>query len=522
MNLCVELLDRRIEDGWGARVALREPSRGWTFQHLADETGRAGNVLREHGVRKGDRVITLLTDRLEQAAFILATIRLGALAVPLSELWRPNDLRALIADSGARLVVVEQSLSAALEEVRGDLGEVQTVIALDGAGPGQLDYAALHAAADPVCGFEECDIDDPAFLLYSAGGGDTAPKGVAHGHGTPVRAYAAYGTGVLGLTEHDKVFSAVKLASAYGLGAGLFFPLCAGAQSFLLPERARPKTMFEVLEVWRPTVFFATPSLYGQMVHDFEQADGAVAKGVCSSVRRCVSGGEALPARLMERFRGMFGVELLDGLGLTEAFHFVISNRPGAAKAGSSGLVLPGFEARVVGDDGRVLGPTEIGALEVRGPTVARRYWGRGDDGSTFRGDGWVHTHDRVLVDKDGNYFHCGRTDDLFKVSGKWVSPIEVEQTLLAHPAVWECAVVPAEDEDGLVKPLAYVVPNVGHAPGAELALELMEFVKREIAPYKYPRWIDFVEGLPKNAAGKLLRFKLRQVGRRQPTRPPT
>jgi benzoate-CoA ligase len=440
--------------------------------------------------------------------------------VPLSEIWRPNDLRALIADAGARLAVVEQTLAPALEEVHSHLPALETVIALGLPLVDELDYADLREQASPTAGYEDLDLEDPALLLYSAGGGDMAPKGIAHSHGTPVKAFTAYARDVLGLTDQDKVFSSVKLTSAYGLGAGFFFPLCAGAQSFLLPDRPRPMRIFEVLEVFRPSVFFATPSLYGMMLHDFDVAGGSVAKTVFQSVRRCVSGAEALPARLMERFKEKFGVELLDGMGLTEAFHFVLSNQPGAARPGSSGRVLPGFEARVVGEDGKPLGPTEIGALEVRGPTVAKRYWGRGDDGQTFRSDGWVHTHDRFFTDQDGFFFHCGRTDDLFKVGGKWVSPIEVEQTLLAHPAVWECAVVPAEDEDGLVKPLAYVVPNVGHTPGPQLAKDLMEFVKREIAPYKYPRWIDFVEALPKSAGGKLLRFKLRQVGRRQPTRP--
>jgi len=282
------------------------------------------------------------------------------------------------------------------------------------------------------------------------------------------------------------------------------FPLAAGAQSILLPQQPRSRAVLDVLTGLRPTLFIAAPSLFSQLLVDLKSSPPPV-----TSLRACVTGGEPVPGLLIERARECFGVEVLTGYGLTEAFHFVIATSPGNLRPGAAGQVVPGFEARVIGADGNPAPPREIGTLELRGPTLAARYWNREDDSQVSFRDGWLRTADRFFVDEDGTFFHCGRSDDLFKVSGKWVSPTEVERTLLAHEAVWECAVIGVEDENGLTKPLAYVVPNVDYGPDAELEKELIAHVKREIAPYKYPRWIEFVDSLPKGAHGKVLRFKL-------------
>jgi acyl-coenzyme A synthetase/AMP-(fatty) acid ligase len=338
---------------------------------------------------------------------------------------------------------------------------------------------------------------------------------VAHAQGTPLVAFRSYAQGVLSLGPGDRVLSLPKLATAYGLGAGLIFPLLARAESILLGGQPHSKQVFELLFSTQPTVMFATPSLYSQFTADAEK-DGAA--HLFGSLRACISGAENMPARLAQRLKQILGVEILGGFGLTEAFHFVTATPPGESRPGSAGKLLDGFEVRIVDEEGKPVGPDEIGTLEIKGPTVTPNYWNRLDDSQiTFRPDSWMRTADRFMVDREGYYFHCGRTDDLFKVGGKWVSPSEIERTLLAHESVWECAVIGVEDEEGLIKPAAFVVPNVGHAPGPELERALIQYVKKEIAPYKYPRWIQFVPSLPKGSHGKVLRYKL-QFKRRPAT----
>jgi benzoate-CoA ligase len=293
------------------------------------------------------------------------------------------------------------------------------------------------------------------------------------------------------------------LSTAFGLGLGLLFPLLGRAASCLLPARPRPRAVFDVLAACHPTVFAATPSLYGQMLHDYKQLQ-APRPEYFASVRHAVSGGEALPLQVSQRFEQVFGKKLLHGFGATEALHFVLSNCPGEERDGSAGKALPTVEARIVSPEGATLPPQEIGALELQAPQLSTGYWGQPPR------EGWLRTGDKFFVDEDGYYFYCGRGDDLFKVSGRWVAPSEIEETLLRHPAVWECAVVEGHDEDGLAQPVAYVVPNVGNTPSEHLATDLQIFVKKELAPYKYPRQVLFVEALPKGKDGRVQRWKLR------------
>jgi benzoate-CoA ligase family protein len=515
-NLAEQLLGDLAERG--SRVALREPMRSWTYGELAEEVARVGGALRALGVEAGDRVAVLMPDGLDAAASILGAIHIGATAVPLSELGRPNDIRTLVRDAGAVVAMVHASLEPTLDEIRDEVDSLREVVAVGGARGEERSYEALVAGARPVAAVDPGAT--PALLLYSAGPSDRAPRGVPHSHATPLTSFRSYAQAVLNLGPKDRVFSLVKLATAYGLGAGLIFPLAAGAESVLLPEQARTRAVFGMMDALPPSVLFATPSIYGQLLED-APAEGADKR--FASVRACVSGAEQLPALLHKRLRDRFHVDVLSGYGLTEAFHFVFANRPGGSRPGSSGPCLTGFDARLVSDDGHPVPAHEIGTLEIKGPTLTAGYWNLPDESSkAFRGE-WLRTEDRFLVDPDGYWFHCGRTDDLFKVGGKWVSPAEVERTLLQHEAVWECAVVGVEDENGLTKPLAYVVPNVGHHGGMQLERELIEYVKKEIAPYKYPRWIEFIDALPKAPSGKILRYKLpgrRPPRRRDPTAP--
>jgi benzoate-CoA ligase family protein len=510
-NLTRLLLDRHLAEGRGEAIAIREPKRAWSYARLADEVKRAGAVFASRGVRAGDRVAIAMHDSLEAAAAFLGAARIGALPVPLSTLLRAGDLRGILGDARPKVAVVHRDLAVLLEQVGEELpAPPELLVAASGTtsatSPGEHpDFMMMLARSEPIA---PCvDGDGPAMLLYSGGSG--AARGVPHGTAHVLASLEGWAHRVTGLSASDRVFSSAKLYTAYGLGAGLLFPLAAGAQSMLLPERARPRAVFTAMAQFKPTVFCAVPSLYGQMLHDF--AELTAPRPTCfESVRAAVSGAEPLPEGLWRKIKETFRVEVLHGFGSTEALHFFLSSRPGEIRPGASGKPLDGYEARVVDEAGAPVKGMEIGQLEVRGPSVATGYFGRGEDPAVFRPGGWLHTGDRFFVDGDGWYYHCGRVDDQFKVSGKWVAPTEVENALLLHPAVWECAVVGLEDPEGLTIPVAYVVANVGHEPTHELGHELMEFVKREIAPYKYPRRVEFVAELPKNAQGKVQRWRLR------------
>jgi benzoate-CoA ligase len=510
VNLTRALLDENLEAGRGEAMAVREPKRAWSYARLADEAGRVGNALASQGVQPGDRVALMLHDSLEAAAVFLGAARIGALPVPVPTLLRALDVRAILADARPKVAVVHADLAPLADEVCEELPAPPDVVVVASAGGPSTEHPELIelvAQADTRC--PPRDGDEPTMLLYS--GGASEAKGVPHGAAGVLAAFQAWGRNVIDLQPSDRLLATSKLTSAYGLGAGLLFPLAAGATTCLIPERARPRAVFQGLTHFHPTVFCATPSLYAQMLHDFQELTAPRLVSF-EGVRAAVSGAEPLTAELYRRIESTFHVPLVHGFGSTEALHFVLSARLGETRPGSAGRPLEGYQARVVDDAGHELKVEEIGRLEVRGPSVASSYWGRAEESKrTFR-DGWLRTGDRFFRDADGWFFHCGRVDDLFKVGGKWVAPTEVEQTLLAHPAVWECAVVGQEDTDGLTVPVAYVVTNVGHEPTHELGRELMEFVKREIAPYKYPRRVEFIAELPKNPQGKVLRWRLRQA----------
>jgi benzoate-CoA ligase len=509
MSVSANLAQTLVNGGLPHQPALFEPGREVSYGQLDDLSGRVGGALWGLGVRPGERVAVLMPDGVEAAASLLGAIRIGAVAVPISELGRANDLRAMLRDSGPVVAIVHASLEPVLDEIRREVPSLLEVIAVGGARGSERDFGQLLADAERVA-FHDSKPDDTALILYSAGADDREPRGIVHTHRSPLAAHEAYARDVLGLRREDRVLSTGKLATAYGLGAGLVFPLAAGASAVLLPGQPRSKDIFALVKQAQPTVIFATPSIYSQLLSD------ATVPAPLAGVRACVSGAEWLPAVLATRITARLGAEVLPGFGLTEAFHFVIASASGKVRPGSAGVPVPGVQARVVDDEGQPVAPLTIGTLELRTPSAGVAYWNRPEESrATFR-DGWIHTHDRFMVDDEGYFFHCGRTDGRFKVGGKWVSPAEVEDALLRHEAVWECAVIGVDDENGLTKPLALVVPNVGHAPGAELERALIEWVKQELSPYKYPRWIDFVDSLPKGAAGKVLRFKLAPLKRRR------
>lgn len=513
-NLAARLLSTAAEHGWGSRIALRETDRAWTYDDLTDRVTRVATALRTLRIAKGERVALYMRDSLDMAAAILGAIYAGMVAVPISELERPLQVRDYLNDSGAVAVVVDEKLEPVVDEIRGQVAGLREVLTTGNRAPGERDFHALVRGSAPAATAVSVEPTDTAFILYSAGGNVDGPRGVPHVHATPVNAFDSYANQVLGMSAQDRVFSVVRLSTAYGLGVGLFFPLLAGAEATLLPQQPRSEVLFDIIRQINPTVLFATPSLYSQLARDAEESGlAAPLKGL----RVSVSGAEGLPPKLIPKIKNALGTDVNVGYGLTEAFQFVISGVAGSGRPGACGRPVPGVEARIIDDDGNPVGPDVIGTLQIRGKTVLSHYWNPdgSEENDEFSG-GWFTTRDRFMSDEHGHYYHCGRVDELFKVGGKWVSPTEVERALIAHEAVWECAVIGAPDEDGLTKPLAFVVANIGHTAGDELQSTLREYVKSELAPYKYPRWIEFVATLPKGPHGKILRYKLRAGGARR------
>ena len=500
----------------GSRTALREGDRAWTFEELATHVGKLSGALRGLKLNRSERVLILMRDTMEMAAAILAVIHAGAVAVPVSELSTPDDVKEYVLHAAAVIAIVDDSHESVVDAVRTETPDLREVICVGAKLPGVQDYQAVVDAAEAMPPVDRGDTDT-ALLLYSAGSGPGELRAVPHSKRSIEAAYASFARDLLQLSAADRILSVARLSTAYGLGAGLLLPLAVQAESLLFPAQPHSQLLFQALESYKPTVLFATPSVYAQLAHDAEKQ--AIAKPL-SKLRHAVAGAEGMPERLIPRIRSVLGTEVVVGYGLTEIFQFALagrSNDPGA-RPGVCGKPLAGVQVRLVDDDGDPVGVDEIGTLELQCGSLFTGYWGGSTDSGVhdLRPDGWFTTRDRFMVDREGFYHHCGRVDDLFKVGGKWVSPAEVERALVAHEAVWEAAVIGTEDEEGLAKPLAFVVTNVGQEPGPKLEAELREYVKAVLSPYKYPRWIEFVDSLPRGPGGKLLRYKLRPARKRR------
>jgi benzoate-CoA ligase len=505
LNAASWFVDRNVDEGRGAVPALHSEGRTLAYADVQELVGRTGNALLELGIRREDRVLLLCLDAPEFVGAFWGAIKIGAVPVPVNTFLKPEEWLYCLDDSAARAVVVSAPLADAAAGIFTRAAHPPPVLVAGGSPGRHLSYEDRCARAKADLVAAATSRDDPAFWLYSSGS-TGAPKAAVHLQHDMVICSETFARHVVGIRSTDVVFSAAKLFFAYGLGAAGYFPASVGAQSVLHPQRMTPALAFEVLARHRPSLFFAGPALYAAMLASRD----APAREALASLRLCVSAGEALPADIFLRWKDRFGVEIIDGIGTTECLHMFISNRPGAVKPGSSGQPVPGYEAAIVDERGAPVAPGEIGNLRIKGGSIMAGYWNQPEKTkATLRGD-WIETGDKYYQDSDGYYWYCGRSDDMLKVKGAWVSPAEVESALIQHPAVLQAAVVGHKDAEGLVKAKAFVVLKDPSLASDALSAELMTFTREKLAPYKCPRWVEFRADLPMTATGKIQRFKLR------------
>lgn len=504
-NAAHDLLERNAQRP--GKVAFINATTGeqLTYGELAGQSQRFANALRAHGFAPESRVMLAMLDTPEWPVAFLGCILAGVVPIAANTMLTGPDLEFMLRDSRARGLMVSHALLPVFEPFLEKIDSLKTVI-LAGTEDSSSYTTLAHMirASDATKTIATTCADDACFWLYSSGSTGN-PKGTVHLHSHLIQTAELYGRAVLGIKESDVVYSAAKLFFAYGLGNALTFPMSVGATTVLLPARPTPAEVFGVLEKYQPTIFYGVPTLYSALL-----ADPARPPRSALNLRICTSAGEALPAEIGKNWSAHYGCEILDGIGSTEMLHIFLSNRPGQVRYGTTGQVVPGYSLRIVADDGHECESGEIGELQVRGPSAAIMYWNdRAKTKATFVGE-WTRSGDKYTRDTDGFYTYGGRSDDMLKVGGIYVSPFEVEACLMTHPAVLEVAVIGAADADQLIKPKAYLVLKHGQTATAG---ELQAHVKERLAPFKYPRWIEFVSELPKTATGKIQRFKLRQLG---------
>lgn len=501
-NVAVPFIDRHIAEGRGAKVALRTIDGAVTYADLASNVNRCAGILSRLGLERGDRMLMVVKDCPAFFYLFWGAIKAGVVPVPLNTLLRSTSYSYMIEDSGAAVLVYSPEFAGEVLPGIADAARVpRTVLCTEGAANS---LAGLLADADPDFAAVSAAPDDDCFWLYSSGS-TGAPKAAVHRHRDMVVTSQRFGVETLGIREDDVFYSEAKLFFAYGLGNNLTFPLWVGATAVLNEYRPGPATSFPLIEQTRPTLYFGVPTLYAAYLQHFSKE-----KPNLGSIRQCVSAGEALPGEILRRWHEETGLWIVDGIGSTEALHIFISNAPNNVRPGSSGRLVPGYSARILDEQGVEVAADETGQLLISGESTARCYWNNAERTATTMVDGWVNTGDTYRRDAEGYFYYCGRSDDMMKVGGIWCSPFEIESRLVEHPEVAEAAVVGRADREDLVKPEAFVVLREGQAGSTALAAELVDFCRKGLAPYKYPRQVNFVAELPKTATGKIQRFVLR------------